>query len=122
MIGKFLATAMLGLGLLLATPAGADMTGTIVGNPLACFAQELDSGKVVLNRWIELNRKRDAGELTQDEQLEGFLLSQGTCGVLPEGLPVTVLLLDGGDYFVAAIPDPAAKFVLKSEGFQRDAE
>jgi hypothetical protein len=142
---SILAIAILALSLFLAGPTNAyipvvdadsipAITGIITGNPLACEADQLDTeAKATLNRWRELNAKRDAGTITEEELLEGSKLAAhpeldpntgqvvlvGRCGVLPNGLPVTVKQLDGVDYFVLA-PDGHSTFIVKSDGFVRD--
>jgi len=142
---KIIALALFCFGLILATPTAADiptvnadtipaMTGTIVGSPLACRVPELNSeSKATLNRWRELNAKDAAGTLTAEENREGGELSihpvginpetgelvlGGKCGALPNGLPVTVKLLDGLDYFVLATDGQT--YILKAPGFKQD--
>lgn len=146
---SIIAAIVLCFGLILAIPSNANvprvdadsipaMTGTVGPGPqMACFADDLNrETKATLNRWRELNAKREAGTITEEELVEGGTLAAhqemrldpatgavaivlvGKCGVLPEGLPVTVLLLDGLDYFVAA-PD-GQTFIVKGDGFQRD--
>jgi len=109
------------------------MTGTIGGDQLACFADDLTTEtKATLNRWRELNRKRAEGTITEEELAEGSKLAvhqhfnpetfemelHGQCGVLPDGVPVTVKLLDGLDYFVQT--EDGQTFVVKGDTFTRD--
>jgi len=110
------------LGLVLAAPSSAEViTGTIVDDTPACVALGFDTyTKTLLNRWIELTNKQDAGaELTDEETTEGATLEYTTtCGRLKGGIPVTVLLFDGGDYWVQF--SDGYRAILKSEGFVRD--
>ncbi len=143
---KFIAQILVCFGLILATLTAANiptvnadtipaMTGVIVDSPLACRTEELNSeAKTTLNRWRELNAKQRAGTLTVEENIEGGKLSvhpvgidpetgelvlEGSCGALPNGLPVTVKLLDGLDYFV--LTGDGQTFILKAPGFKQDA-
>jgi len=119
---RFIMCLAVCLGLILAAPASAEViTGTIVDNTPACVALGFDTyTKTLLNRWIELRTKLDAGlPLTDPETTEGATLEYtDTCGLLKGGIPVTLLLLDGGDYWVQF--SDGYKVILKSEGFVRD--
>jgi len=143
---RFIAAIIVCFGLIIATPSSGwipgyeempikPMTGVVDGDQFACFADDLNAeSKATLNRWIELNRKKTAGTITEEELAEGGRLAihqdydvetmqpvlHGLCGMLPGGTPLTVKLLDGLDYFVVA-PD-GQTFIFKGDGFKRDAE
>jgi hypothetical protein len=112
-------------GLLLACSSRAELTGTTVGEPLSCFVQTLSTdAKALLNRWIALNEKAAVRAITDAELEEGRGLNfdivynpTGKCGSLPEGILVTVVVLDGTDYLIRTQDQ---NYIIKAEGFQAD--
>ena len=78
------------------------VTGVSVDGALACFADDLGpKAKEVFRTWADLNAKREAGTLTEEERFIGALLGQsGVCVTLNGGILGTVVLLDGHDYLV----------------------
>lgn len=103
--------AILAVGLLAFT-ASADfgppgtvtstVTGVSVDDSLACYATDLEAeSKKLFRVWADLNAKRDAGTLTEDEDFIGTLLAQsGICFRILGEVAGTVILLDGHDYLI----------------------
>jgi len=100
------------------------MVATVVGTPLACYVKHFDAdSKKLLNKWLELNAKRDAGIINDEEFSEGSRLAVengGICGVLPENTPVTVKIFDGLDYFV--VGETGMTFIIKVDGLRFGVE
>ena len=73
-----------------------------VNHALACDAADLGpEAKELFRLWADLNAKRAAGTLTQDEMVQGSILQErGVCFDIVGGIPGTVVLLDGHDYLV----------------------
>lgn len=103
-------------------PPGTEQ-GSTVEAALVCEVPDLsDESKDLLNTWIELNEKAQAGTLTEEEYIMGALLYQtGQCSVIRGGIEGTVVLLDGHDYLVDyCVPSyPCVRVIQKSSGFER---
>ena len=130
---KFFALVAMCISLILTTPIVASvptvgietippMIGTTVDGSLVCQVDDLNTeSKVRLNRWIELNRKRIEGTLTEDEAAEGSLLNK-VCLYVKGGIFARVVLLDGLDYLleVCIREDSCILILTKADGFRRD--
>ena len=78
------------------------VTGVSVDAALACHATDLgEQSKTTFRTWAELNAKAEAGTLTEDDKMMGYMLSaSGQCFQIKGGLDGTVVLLDGHIYLV----------------------
>jgi len=113
---NIIAVLLLGLGLVLASPASADLTGTTVAGNFACAVPDLSTeSKALLNLWITLNQKLQAGTITDEEYDQGAMLSlTGTCGVIAGDLPVRIARIDGVDYLIEV--QEGVFLIIKSDG------
>ncbi len=132
---KFFALVAMCISLILTTPVGASvprvgietippMIGTTVDNALICEAADLNTeSKARLNRWIELNRKRVEGILTEADAAEGALLNQ-ICLYIKGGIFARVVVLDGLDYLleVCIRENSCILIITKVGGFKRDVK
>jgi len=98
--------------------------GTSVDYALACHATDLGpEAKAVFALWADLNAKMQAGTLTDEEHLQGSMLSQsGACFIMAEGIAGTVVLLDGHDYLVDYCIEglDCIRVIQKSDGILED--
>ncbi len=119
---NFISTILMSLILFVAVPASADIIGVTVHGEFACEVDALDdNAQKLLNRWIELNRKRVDQTLTQEEADEGSELNSTRCGTLLGGVAAELLQTDGVDYLVKLCDETGCSVsIMKSDGFQRD--
>ena len=98
--------------------------GTSVDYALACYANDLGpEAKALFTLWADLNAKRDAGTLTDEEGFQGQMISQsGACFRIIGGVPGTVVLLDGHDYLVDYCAEgyDCIRVIQKSDGILED--
>ncbi len=78
------------------------IAGVSVDAALACHATDLgDDAKKLFRDWTDLNAKREAGTLTDEEyEMGSMLVRTGACFEIAGGLPGTVVLLEGHIYLV----------------------
>ncbi len=103
-------------------PPGASgshlITTSLAGAP-ACEAISISSLSLVdiftLDRWIYLIEQRKLRRLTVEEMNEGMELARTSCVELREGLPVTVIVIDGHDALAeVCIPNVCHRIVIKT--------
>ena len=100
------------------------ITGVSVDWAPACNATNLDSeSKALYKLWVDLNAKREAGTLTEEEGIQGGMLQQSElCFFLISGIEGTVVLLDGLDYLVDYCLEgyDCVRVIQKSDGILED--
>lgn len=119
---NFVTFALTCLGLLIAVPVSADITGVTVADAVACEASNLDAkSKDLLNRRIDADEKLAAKTLTIEEFIEASAMP---CGLLVGGLVSKLVLTDGLDYLIEICPEKVGCLTLitKDNGFERDGE
>jgi hypothetical protein len=104
-----------------ATTTDAEViTGFTVDMAPACEVSDLSTESMdLITLWWDLNRKRIAGTLTDEEMVQGAALEQTRCGRLRGGTPVTIALSDGTIYLLR-MPDGMLLGVVDS-GFTETA-